>query len=125
MSRPIVRQLGAPFALAYLLAGWLAGALHSHTHVHAHEGESASTCSCGHHHCAPQHADESHDTPAEHEHDDHHCVVCDHLAKPPLPVVAVELDGTSEKVTLSAEPAAPLDENHVPLTCYSRGPPLV
>ena len=125
MSRLSVKKLGVPFALAYLLAGWIAGALHSHgTHVHAHEVEAASTCSCGHHHCAPPHSDEGDESPGEPEHDDHHCVVCDNLAKPPLPVAAVELEGASQPVFPTAEASAPLFEVHVALAWHSRGPPL-
>lgn len=125
MSRSFVRHLGVPFALAYLLAGWLAGALHSHTHVHGHKVETASTCSCGHHHCTPQHDHETDDSPAEPENDDHHCVVCDNLAKPPLPVVAVALEEAAESVGEAAEPSAPLFEAYLALAWHSRGPPLV
>jgi hypothetical protein len=128
VSRPIVKKLGVPFALAYLLAGWLAAALHSHgTHVHAEEvAAAASACSCGHHHCEPQPSHETEGTPDEPEqHDDHHCVVCDNLAKPPLPVAAVELDAAIEPVAEAAEPTAPLSEIHVALAWYSRGPPRV
>jgi len=127
VSRPFVKRAGVPFALAYLLAGWLAAALHSHgTHVHAEELEAASSCSCGHHHCAPQPSHETEVPSDEREqHDDHHCVVCDNLAKPPLPVAAVELEASTEPVVEAAEPTASLSENHVPLAWHSRGPPLV
>ncbi|MBA3312792.1 MAG: hypothetical protein M3552_10440 [Planctomycetota bacterium] len=130
MTRPLVRKLGAPFALAYLLAGWLAAALHSHaghdhSHVAADHAGACTTCQCGHDHGPSNTQQGAEESPAEPEDGAHHCVVCDNLAKPPLPVVAVVLEAAIEPAVAAAEPIAPLYDARVAPARHSRGPPLV
>jgi hypothetical protein len=128
LKRPLVRKLGAPFALAYLLAGWLGAALHSHVHVH---GESTSAHEAGgtSQHSARRHAasESTHDgeeSPAEHDEGDDHCLICENLAKLPLPVAVVELQVAIEPAVACLEPIAPLIDGRVPPATQSRGPPL-
>ena len=134
-----VRRIAVASAAAYLLAGWLAAALHSHGHAHAGHAEAeevCTTCSCGHQHGpakkGPQkeeHAGHDHESPAcpdggcpDGEH--HHCVVCDFLAKPPVATAAVTLDAGSEPAVEAAEPLPPAYEPVIRIVSRSRGPPV-
>ena len=140
--RPTVRRIAAASAAAYLLAGWLAAALHSHGHPHAgHQDAEAvcTTCSCGHDHGpkkpGPQkmHAGHDHGSPGcpdggcpggdcpDGEH--HNCFVCDFLAKPPVAAATVTLDEGSEPAVEAAEPLAPAYEPATSLASRNRGPP--
>lgn len=90
----LLRPLSALNATAYLLASVLSVALHTHaphTHVSGEaSADACASCSCGHDHQQSSGAsdkDESSETPdGEHE-----CVVCDFIAKAPLPVEPVQV----------------------------------
>jgi hypothetical protein len=120
--RPYVRRLAAASAVAYLLAGWLASALHSHAGQAESSEAVCTTCSCGHHH----HGEPTHDDrnePSEPEHD-HGCVVCQFLAQPPLAVAPVSLIAALEPISPAAEPVAPSFEAVAIPAWWSRGPPV-
>lgn len=133
--RPYVRRIAAASAAAYLLAGWLAAALHSHVHLghagHAHGGQGhaaeadgvCTTCTCGHDH-GPKRADREPEAPENPEEGHHHCVVCDFLAKPPVKAATVQVVEAIEPVVAAAEPAVPVVEAVDVLVLRSRGPPV-
>ena len=125
--RTFVRPLAAVVATAYLLAGWLAGALHSHAPAVASAESVCTTCTCGHDH-GPRHAhspaDDDREQDENHE-DGHDCVVCHFFAQPPLTVAAVSLMTGVEPVALAAEPAQPAAFAVVTTAWWSRGPPAV
>ena len=125
--RTSVRRTAAASAAAYLLAGWLAAALHSHAHFgHAHAAEAegvCTACSCGHEH-GPEKADREPEEPGRPEDGHHHCPVCDFLAKPPVETEAVSVVSTAEAVAEVAEPNVPAVEAVDVLPLRSRGPPV-
>lgn len=129
--RPAQRRIAAGSAVAYLLAGWLAAALHSHGHAgHGHAAEADATCTacrCGHHHGGNGHGGEKAgrepDAPGCPEGDHGHCVVCDFLAKPPAPATAVAVVTAAEPLFEQAEPRLPAYAPVEAATARSRGPP--
>ena len=130
--RPTFRRTAAFFAAAYLLSGWLASALHHHAHHHGGHAAAAagapakrSCCGHAHHKCGgPTHGtDERHGDGGSH--DESGCVVCDFLAKPPLPVARVEIVKAAEPLIVAAAPRRPVAEPVSPDAPRSRGPPAV
>ena len=126
--RTFVRPFAAVLAATYLLAGWLAGALHSHAPAVGGTDGVCTTCACGHDH-GPRHApppagdDREQDENHENHEDGHDCVVCHFFAQPPLAVASVSLMTGLEPVTPAAEPARPAGSAIVATAWWSRGPP--
>lgn len=120
--RLLVRRLSPVAAAAYLLAGWLAGALHAHAPAATESEQICTTCTCGHSHGhSKPHDDEN---SSEHEHGDHGCVVCQFFAQPPLAVEPVRLVADFEPISFAVEAVAPSNEVVAIAAWWSRGPPI-